>query len=342
MQAKRVVVDFRFALSLVSFHMENIMYNAERRKMSMSVRSMWFTGLRSLDIPVPILFSLEELAIVSTPLPLFNQSQPLPHLNLTSLTLDSFPPLFPNDLARFLTAFHMPRLCHLELCIVPGNHFSQQLIPLETLDLIEVDPDPLLTLLRADPSLGPLTALCVDRTVQMHTLLAHQRNPRPQTPPKLRPFDLLPQHHRVHERQYSGRPSSSSIAALSAPHRLRYTMCPLHSTFAVSAIPSITMLFPAAAAGTKRVEQRQLIHTIKRAQLHHVHRILREHQPHHARAPLEPADVPLSTVMLCLSIMSSLVISMTRRVPHARHGLPTASSASFSTPDANAGGHSVG
>lgn len=177
--------------NLAVLHLENVdMHNSEFRN-STSLQSMRFFDMRSVDIPAPIMQGLRDLSIVRSPLPLPNDGGALPKLALTSLTLDGITSSGRDDeLQDFLTSFHMPELRHIELAnldhILPfPSHFVRALslpavypalrsakftalpfdditpdfcraLPaLESLVLVDVDPKPLLRLLRADRSLCP-------------------------------------------------------------------------------------------------------------------------------------------------------------------------------------------
>ncbi|KAJ7133411.1 hypothetical protein C8R44DRAFT_772370 [Mycena epipterygia] len=194
-----VTVDFENAPFLVVLHLENSSYNSEYRNTSTSLRSMRFNHLRFVDIPVPVMHGLEDLTIDRSPLPFYNHADPLPHLALKSLTLDGITSSgYPDDLLWFLTSFHMPHLQHLELANLDQKfqfpaqffralyppamypalrsakitalplsnitaEFCHALAALETLVLVEVDPEPLLSLLRGDFTLLPfLREICVD------------------------------------------------------------------------------------------------------------------------------------------------------------------------------------
>jgi hypothetical protein len=194
-----VAMEFEHAPILTVFHLESIRYDSIYRNTSTSLRSMRLHHLRFLDIPAPCLHGLEDLIIVRSPLPFYNHFEPLPKLALKSLTLDGIASSgYPDELLWFLTSFDMPQLRYLELANLDhklqfASQFMRALRPpaiypalrsakfkalplsditpdfchavpaLERLVLIEVDPEPLLSLLRADRALCPaLQEICVD------------------------------------------------------------------------------------------------------------------------------------------------------------------------------------
>ncbi|KAJ7704935.1 hypothetical protein B0H17DRAFT_1038845 [Mycena rosella] len=164
---------------------------------------MHFHQLQFLELPAPVLYGLEGLTITRSPLPFYNHFDPPPQLALKSLTLDGITSSgYPEDLLWFLTSFHMPQLQRLELAnldhrlqfsaqfvralcapaIYPSlrytkftslplsnitPEFCHALPALETVILVEVDPEPLLSLLRADRALCPgLREIYVDGRAQ--------------------------------------------------------------------------------------------------------------------------------------------------------------------------------
>ncbi|KAJ7176444.1 hypothetical protein C8R46DRAFT_37226 [Mycena filopes] len=194
-----VAMDFENAPALAAFHLENISYNSEYRNTSTNLRCMRFHQLRFVDIPLRVMQGLEELSIVRSPLPFFNHAEPLPQSALTSLTLDGIASSeYPDELFWFLTSFEMPHLRSITVAnlddkfgfsaqffrairtpadypavhsvrftAVPLSHvtsdFFQALPALETIILVDMDPHPLLSLLRADDTLCPaLRTLVVD------------------------------------------------------------------------------------------------------------------------------------------------------------------------------------
>ncbi|KAJ7858781.1 hypothetical protein B0H13DRAFT_2075722 [Mycena leptocephala] len=186
-----VTVDFENAPALEAFHLERISYSSDFRNTSASLRSMRFIHLRFVDIPVPVMHGLHDLTIMRSPLPFFNRADPLPHIALTSLTLDGITSLgYPDELLEFLLSCHMPQLRHIELAnldqkfrfssqfapalappaVYPAMHsakftaltianvtpeFFHALPALETLVLVDVNPEPLLSLPRDDCALCP-------------------------------------------------------------------------------------------------------------------------------------------------------------------------------------------
>ncbi|KAJ6585605.1 hypothetical protein B0H19DRAFT_1321328 [Mycena capillaripes] len=178
---------------LAVFHVEsvNISYNSEFRNTSTSLRSMRFVDMRSVDISTPVMHGLHDLTIVRSPLIFPNDVGAPPKLALTSLTLDGITSSGRDgELQDFLVSFHLPELRHIELAnldhILPfPSHFVRALslpavypalrsakltaLPLdditpdfcralpalESLELVDVDPQPLLRLLRADRTLCP-------------------------------------------------------------------------------------------------------------------------------------------------------------------------------------------
>ncbi|KAJ7490724.1 hypothetical protein FB451DRAFT_1220897 [Mycena latifolia] len=198
-----VAVDFENAPSLQVLHLENTSYNSAYRNTSNSLRSMRFRQLRFLDIPAPVLYGLEDLTIVRSPLPFYNHFDPLPQLALISLTLDGITSSgYPDDLLWFITSFRMPHLRHLELANLDhklqfASQFLRALRPpavypslrsanftalpfseitpvfchalpaLESLALADIDPEPLLSLLRANHTLCPaLREIYVDGRIE--------------------------------------------------------------------------------------------------------------------------------------------------------------------------------
>ncbi|KAJ6585613.1 hypothetical protein B0H19DRAFT_1110287 [Mycena capillaripes] len=184
-------VEFGDTPALTVLHFEHTSYTSQFRSTSTNMRSMRFVDSYAVNIPDPRLRTLQDLAIVRSPLPSFGH---LLELALTSLTLEgiSFANArgHVNGLLQFLTSFRMPHLRHIEFANL-GQHctfssqFFRQLVPppvfpalrsakftalpfdditpefyqafpaLETLDLVTIDPWPMLKVLRADSSLCP-------------------------------------------------------------------------------------------------------------------------------------------------------------------------------------------
>ncbi|KAJ6585609.1 hypothetical protein B0H19DRAFT_1321335 [Mycena capillaripes] len=198
-----VAVDFENAPALTAMHLERVSYSSFYRNTSTTLRSMRFAQVRFVDIPVPVMHGLHDLTIIRSPLPFFNHANPIPQLALESLTLDGITSSgYPDELLWFLTSSDMPRLRHIELANLDhklqfSSQFVRALAPpafypalrtakftalplseitpefcralpgLETLVLVKTDPEPLLSLLRADPFLCPdLHEMCIDGTLR--------------------------------------------------------------------------------------------------------------------------------------------------------------------------------
>ncbi|KAJ7858981.1 hypothetical protein B0H13DRAFT_2356295 [Mycena leptocephala] len=196
-----VAVDFENAPALAVFHLERISYSSDFRNTSASMR---FIHLRFVDIPVPVVHGFHDLTIMRSPLPFFNRADPLPHIALTSLTLDGITSLgYPDELLEFLLSCHMPQLRDIELAnldqkfrfssqfaralappaVYPAMHsakftaltlanvtpeFFHALPALETLVLVDVNPEPLLSLPRDDCALCPALREIPNLSVTLH------------------------------------------------------------------------------------------------------------------------------------------------------------------------------
>ncbi|KAJ7621944.1 hypothetical protein DFH06DRAFT_1232298 [Mycena polygramma] len=179
--------------ALSTLYLEKILFNPQSFHWQPSVRSLHLIKSPYVKIPAPLLHGLHELTIIRSALPFFSSDGP--PLALTSLTLDAIPQTGPgrhsaNGLLRFLASFHMPHLRHLalghlrhgcefsshffytlsprpvfpvlrsmELTTLPLDdltpEFYEALPALETLVLVDVDPAPMLAVLRADARLCP-------------------------------------------------------------------------------------------------------------------------------------------------------------------------------------------
>ncbi|KAJ7342817.1 hypothetical protein DFH08DRAFT_235866 [Mycena albidolilacea] len=177
-----VSVTFENAPRLGVLRLENITLCRNKS------RSAQLTALFG-GIATPVMDSLCDLTITHAPSPIFKHVDGPTIIALKSLTLEKLSKCHYNfRLLEFLTSFHMPHLRYLELSIEDSkSHFSAQLLralappavypalrtvkftglslsgitpdfcyaipALETLVLVDLDPSPLVDLLRADSTL---------------------------------------------------------------------------------------------------------------------------------------------------------------------------------------------
>ncbi|KAJ7621957.1 hypothetical protein DFH06DRAFT_1447967 [Mycena polygramma] len=174
------------------FHVENLGDASHNSGyISANLRSMQFVDMQSVDLSLPIIHGLHDLTIIRSPIPSFDGANRPPQLALTSLTLDGITSSGRADeLLEFLTSFPMPELRHIELAnlnrqadfpsqfiralplsgVYPAlrsakftalplynitREFLRAVQALEKLVLVDVEPQPLLRLLRADRTLCP-------------------------------------------------------------------------------------------------------------------------------------------------------------------------------------------
>ncbi|KAJ6487226.1 hypothetical protein C8R47DRAFT_518490 [Mycena vitilis] len=177
--------------ALSTLYLEKILFNPRAFHWH-NVRSLHLIKSPYVKIPALLLHGLHELTIIRSTLPFFSDGPPLA---LTSLTLDAISQAGPgrhlaNGMLRLLSSFHMPHLRHLalghlrhgcefsshffctlyprpvfpalrsmELTALPLDNltpeFYEALPALETLVLVDVDPAPMLAVLRADARLCP-------------------------------------------------------------------------------------------------------------------------------------------------------------------------------------------
>ncbi|KAF7348091.1 hypothetical protein MSAN_01761700 [Mycena sanguinolenta] len=178
-------VTFENAPSLSVVHLENITFCRNRNRSARIALQSQFE-----DIAAPVMDRIHKLTIIRSPTPIF-EPNPVHYpikIALRSLTLDKMDRTF--GLLQFFTTFHMPHLQHIEInmessksrfssqfrralvspAIYPAlrsakftafsfahitPEFCHALPALEALVLVDIEPSPLLRLLRADASLCP-------------------------------------------------------------------------------------------------------------------------------------------------------------------------------------------
>ncbi|KAJ7664957.1 hypothetical protein B0H14DRAFT_3696489 [Mycena olivaceomarginata] len=179
-----VPVTFENAPRLGVLQLENITLCRNRNR---SARLVALFG----DIPAPVMDGLADLTITHSPSPNFKHVDVPIEIALTSLKLDKLSRShYSFRLQEFLTSFQMPHLRHLKLSIADSkSYFSAQFLRaltppavypalrsakftglslveitpdfcralpvLKTLVLVDMDPSPLVDLLRADSTLCP-------------------------------------------------------------------------------------------------------------------------------------------------------------------------------------------
>ncbi|KAJ7273993.1 hypothetical protein C8J57DRAFT_1314153 [Mycena rebaudengoi] len=201
--AEAANVKLEKAPPLAVIHVQKALYMfSDRRPLAGSnLRSLRAIELPHLQLPGPILQTdLEELVIVRIPLPFYtNPPNYVTQLNLTSLTLDDLPlSLSQTDtgLRRLFWSFSMKRLTRLEVARLDERgsaelmtaigapvrfpsllsvtlsslalvgitpEFCLTMPALESIALVDVNPDPIRLLLHGNPSIFPtLQSLSID------------------------------------------------------------------------------------------------------------------------------------------------------------------------------------
>ncbi|KAF7360647.1 F-box domain-containing protein [Mycena venus] len=120
-----VAVTFENAPALAVLYVENITLCRNRsRSPRLDAQSQF------VNISAPVMDRLHSLTIIRSPPPIFRPADHPPQIALTSLTLNKLSQGHHNfPLLTFLTSFHMPHLCHIELSIDDSrSHFSSQFI----------------------------------------------------------------------------------------------------------------------------------------------------------------------------------------------------------------------